>query len=122
MMIMTSHTVSVIGQQMMVHPSRPGEVCFGHHRWVDSGPGHNNLISGAWNIEVLLCIILVHNMTRLTAEKALVSCFHHTIMILICGGGENVVNAMVFSDQSLNGALFNLLSKMQVSKFTRISK
>ena len=68
------------------------------------------------------CIILVHNMTRLTAEKALV-CFHHTIMILICGGGGgNVVNAMVFSDRSLNGALFNLLSKMQVSKFTRISK
>jgi len=72
----------------------------------------------------VLCIILVHNMTRLTAEKALV-CFHHTIMILICGGGSgggNVVNAMVFSDRSLNGALFNLLSKMQVSKFTRISK
>ena len=70
----------------------------------------------------VLCIILVQNMTRLTAETALV-CFHHTIMISICGGGGgNVVNAMVFSDQSLDGALFNLLSKMQVSKFTRISK
>ena len=29
----------------------PGEVCFGHHRGVDSSPGHNNLISGAWNLE-----------------------------------------------------------------------
>jgi hypothetical protein len=43
-------------------------------------------------------------------------------MILICGVGGNVLNAMVFSGQSLNGALFNPLSKMQVSKFTRISK
>jgi len=43
-------------------------------------------------------------------------------MILICSVGGNVLNAMVFSDQSLNGALLNLLSKMQVSKFTRISK
>jgi len=79
---------------------------------------HNILVTVSSQV---LRVILVHNMTRLTAEKALV-CFHHTIMILICGGGGNVVNAMVFSDRSLNGALFNLLSKMQVSKFTRISK
>ena len=47
MMMMMIHTVSVIGQADVP----PGEVCFGHHRGVDSGPGHNNLISGAWNLE-----------------------------------------------------------------------
>ena len=49
-MMMTSRTVSQGIRHWTdsdVPPGRGTEVCFGHHRGVDYGPGHYNLISGA---------------------------------------------------------------------------